>query len=283
MPSSSFARPRSARADENAALITAALLYACSLSVQWLSALARTVLAAAPVWALLNLLGASTQPMTELAALIGFAPVGFSLLTLALPLGGPFWQLQEGGRTPSARERLIYEDALQVLRSAGPRLRPPRHWFVLDDPEPAAAAYADGLMVTRGLLDSGFLEPVLAHELGHLNSYDARLTAALCRLTTPPRRRVRFPFGALALIVSGGAGAWLMRLPWASFWRSREFAADAYAARLGQGEPLARYLESYALANDLPVPFPWLKDHTHPSTEHRIEQLLEIEQREELR
>jgi Zn-dependent protease with chaperone function len=257
------------------AIVTAAVLYACSLFLQFFSAVARTVVAMAPVWLGLTVIGESTRHVSDFALLIGFSPLGFSLLTLALPVGGPFWQLQEGGRAPSARERLIYEDALQVLRTADPQLRPPRHWFVLDEVSPAAAAYADSVMVTRGLLESGALEPVLAHELGHLHSFDARLTAAVCRLTTPPRRRVRFPFATVTMILGGGAGARLMRVPWANFWRSREFAADAYAAKLGQAEPLARYLETYALANDLPVPFPWLKDHSHPSTEHRIERLLE--------
>jgi Zn-dependent protease with chaperone function len=276
-------KPGSPKRADATVIVTAALLYCGTLSVQWLSALVRSVLVTPLVWLALTALGESTTGVLELGFLLGFAPIGFSLLTLVLPLGGSFWELEEGGRTPSARELLLYEDALQVLREVDPSLRAPRHWFVVDEAEPGAAAYADGLMVTRGLLDCGLLEPVLAHELGHLNSLDARMTAALCRITTPPRRRAPLPFGALSMIVSGGAGAWLMRLPWANFWRSREFAADAYAARLGQGQALARYLETYALASDLPVPFPWLKNHSHPATEHRIEQLLAADEGEENR
>ena len=77
------------------------------------------------------------------------------------------------------------------------------------------------------------------------------------------------------LIVSGGLGAWLMRTPWAAYWRTREFAADQYAASLGQGEALARFLDTNALEHDLPIPFAWLGKHSHPSTEHRIDRLLQ--------
>ena len=57
---------------------------------------------------------------------------------------------------------------------------------MIDDDEENAAAYADTVMISRGLLDSGHLEAVLAHELGHLNTSDARVAAALSRITTPP-------------------------------------------------------------------------------------------------
>src|SRR5665811_1855996 len=98
---------------------------------------------------------------------------------MQLPVGGWWWMQKSGGRAPSQRERLIYEDALARLADTDTELRPPRRWFVLDEPSLNAAAYADTLMLTRGLLESSHLEAVLAHELGHLNSSDARLTAAL--------------------------------------------------------------------------------------------------------
>ena len=65
---------------------------------------------------------------------------------------------------------MIFEDALSVLSQADPGLRPPRRWFVLDEQSVNAAAYADTLLFTRGLIESGYLEAVLAHELGHLNT-----------------------------------------------------------------------------------------------------------------
>ncbi|HEV2975293.1 MAG TPA: M48 family metalloprotease [Solirubrobacteraceae bacterium] len=253
------------------------LLYAVSVVIQAFLAPLRAAVAYGLLWLTFTILGWSTSWVHVLAWIAGYGPLILSLATLALPLGGWLWQQQSGGRTPSERERLIYEDALAVLSQADPKLRPPRRWFVLDTPTVNAAAYFDTLMLTRGLIESGSLEAVLAHELGHLNSSDARLTAALHRLTTPPRSRLPFPLRTLGFLLSGAVGAWLMRLPWASYWRSREFEADRYAAGLGQGEALARFLEQHALEHDLPIPFLWLSEHAHPATEHRIDRLAQLE------
>jgi Zn-dependent protease with chaperone function len=256
------------------------LLYAMSVVAQAFLAPLRAAVAYGLLWLTLTILGEPTGAVHVLAWVAGYGPLILSLATLALPLGGCLWQQQSGGREPSERERLIYEDALAVLTQADPTLRAPRRWFVLDEQTPNAAAYADTLMLSRGLIESGHLEAVLAHELGHLNSADARLVAALHRLTTPPRSRLPFPLRTLGILVSGAVGVWLMRLPWASYWRAREFDADRYAASLGQGEALARFLEQNALLYDLPVPFPWLGQHSHPSTEHRIDRLMQLEAEE---
>jgi hypothetical protein len=62
------------------------------------------------------------------------------------------------------------------------------------------------------------------------------------------------------------------------YWRAREHHADLYAANLGQAQSLAMFLETNALEGDIPVPFIWLTDTTHPPTEHRIDRLLQHEQ-----
>jgi Zn-dependent protease with chaperone function len=248
-------------------------LYAGTFAIQLVFAAIRGLIAYPLLWLAFTLAGRSTAPAHTLAWFAAYGPLAVSLATLLLPLGGWLWMQRSGGRRPSERERLTYEDALTTLAAYDPALREPRRWFVLDEPRANAAAYADTLMLTRGLIESGQLEPVLAHELGHLNSSDARLTAALHRLTTPPRRRLRFPLGTLGVLASGALGAWLTRTPWAAYWRRREYAADAYAARLGQGPALARFLETNALENDLPIPFVWLTEHSHPATEHRIDHL----------
>lgn len=253
------------------------LLYAMSVVAQAFLAPLRALVVYGLLWLALTILGEPTGLVHVLAWIAGYGPLILSLATLALPLGGWLFQQQSGGREPSERERLIYEDALAVLSQADPKLRPPRRWFVLDEEAPNAAAYADTLMLSRGLIESGHLEAVLAHELGHLNSADARLIAAVHRLTTLPRSRLPFPLRTLGFLTSGAVGVWLMRLSWASYWRAREFEADRYAASLGQGEALARFLEQNALLYDLPVPFPWLGKHSHPSTEHRIDRLMQLE------
>jgi Zn-dependent protease with chaperone function len=248
-------------------------LYAMSVLIQFFVAPLRAGIAYGLLWLIFTILGKSTASVHVVGWITGYGPLILSLTTLLLPLGGWLWEQQSGGRAPSERERLIYEDALSILSQADPQLRPPHRWFVLDESDVNAAAYSDTLMLTRGLLESGYLEPVLAHELGHLNSSDARLVAALHRLTTPPRSRMRFPLRTISFLISGGLGVWLMRVPWAAYWRTREFEADRYAAGLGQGEELARFLEQHALAYDLPIPFLWLTEHSHPATEHRIDRL----------
>jgi len=249
------------------------LLYAGTLGLGVIAGALRGFIAYPLLWLIFVIFGWPRGSVQTLAYVIGYGPLVLSLATLVLPLGGWLWQQQVGGRSPSERERLIYDDALAILKVHDPQLRPPRRWFVLDEPLPNAAAYADTLMLTRGLIDSSALEAVLAHELGHLNSSDSRLAAALHRMTTQPRRRLRFPFATLGFLLSGALAVWISRVPWASYWRTREFAADDYAASLGQGPALARFLQVHALENDIPVPFLWLTQESHPYSEHRIDRL----------
>ena len=195
--------------------------------------------------------------------MIAYGPLALSLATLILPLGGWWWRQQSGGRSPSERERLVFEDAITTLTHHDPALRPPRRWFVTDEPELNASVYADTLKVTRGLLESGFLEAVLAHELGHLNSSDARLAAALHRMTTPPRTD---PLDTRVIAVrhEGALAVMLTKPPGGIYWRAREYHADLYAANLGQAQSLAMFLENNALENDIPVPFMWLTTTATP-------------------
>jgi Zn-dependent protease with chaperone function len=248
------------------------LLYAVTWALQWLTAGFR-YFAALLVLTIVNWIGGWDLPVHYLALIVGFYPLVISLATLILPLGGWWFQQQMGGRRPSERERDVFELAFEQLRGADPDLRAPRRWFVTDDPDPNAAAYADALMITRPLLDSPFFPAVLAHELGHLNTSDARVTAAVYRITTPPREPLEFPFRLLAFLVSGRIGMVLMKAPWAAYWRRREAVADEYAAKLGQGPALAGYLDTHALAGDLPIPFKDFGETSHPWTEHRIDEL----------
>jgi Zn-dependent protease with chaperone function len=249
-------------------------LYGLSFALHAACALLRSLAVFALAWLVLALTGSSTGPAALLAWLAGGGPLVLSLATLVYPWGGWWWQQSKGGRSPSRRERLLYEDALRALRRARLDFAEPARWFVLDVPYANAAVYGNALMVTRGLLECPELQAVLAHELGHLNSLDGRLTAAVVRLSTPPRRRLWFPFKTIGLLVSGGAAVWVMLLPWAAYWRRREYEADRFAASLGEAEPLMRFLEDGALQRDLPVPFPWLTERDHPSTEHRIDRLI---------
>jgi Zn-dependent protease with chaperone function len=233
-------------------------------------------------------------------------PSAWSLLALVWPGGSGWWWRQRiGGREPSQREQLAYQDAIELLQDqAHERLPAPGTWFVLDTPEPDAAVVGDALMLSRGLLDSPHPPAVLAHELGHLGSPDGRLTAALNRLVIHPPiydrdpeeryRREHIPLeiddeliwiAAIVIFVTlwctkklvrfarGGLGLYLLRPLWGRYWREREYTADQYAAILGQADELADFLEIHALIHDHPVPFIWLTEHTHPPTELRVDRL----------
>jgi Zn-dependent protease with chaperone function len=253
------------------------MLYAATFALQLPCAAIRALVAYPILWIAFQLTGSfiGEYPghIHTIALIIAYGPLALSLLTLILPLGGWWWEQREGGRAPSERERLIYDDAIAQLRQADPSLREPHHWFVLDEEDENAAAYADTLLVNRGLLDSGYLPSVLAHELGHLNSSDGRLSAALCRITTPPRGQVRRGLKTICFFATGAAGMWPLRAAWGAYWRSREHHADRYAANLEQADMLGEFLDEHRALIDLPVPFMWLSDHSHPPTEHRVEHL----------
>jgi Zn-dependent protease with chaperone function len=225
---------------------------------------------------------------------LGLLPPLWSVLALATPVGtGWWWKQRMGGREPSGRERLAYQDAVEHLQahSSGP-LPLPSSWFVTDEIEADAAVCGNTLLLSHGMLESEFLPAVLAHELGHLASPDGRLTAAVNRLvlwTPRPKNPEGEPVETglvfilqatfwvigkfLATIRGGGLGLYATGPLWGRYWRGREYKADEYAASLGQADELADFLEIHALIHDHPVPFIWLTEHTHPPAELRIDRL----------
>jgi Zn-dependent protease with chaperone function len=282
--------------------IPALALYAASVVAEVPVIFARMLLTLA-VAALVLLLKGESPGEAEGLMQLALIPTGWSLLALITPFGGGWWWGQNlGGRDPSERERSAYHDALQLLgHHVTDRVRLPSFWFVLDTPQPDAAVCGDTLMLSRGLLESEYLPAVLAHELGHLNSSDGKLTAAINRLIINPlpktRERATRKGGVVVLgsdrvlltVTLFGAFLWLIRKTigfakgglglritaafWGSYWREREYTADQYAAQLGQAEELADFLEIHALIHDHPVPLIWLTEHTHPPTELRIDRL----------
>jgi Zn-dependent protease with chaperone function len=178
-------------------------------------------------------------------------------------------------------------------------VRRPRRVFVIDAPTINAHVVGTTVYVERGLITAPDLPAVLAHELGHLNSLDGRLTHATRRLMFPGTLLLwrlgitnaalsmsYHPLGQLsgcsciglylALIIGflGGVGTWLLLGPlWTRYWRQREFVADAYAARLGQARSLIESLE-WEQTQDFATP--WQRGRTHPYTEQRIERLRKI-------
>ncbi|MFZ2114424.1 MAG: M48 family metalloprotease [Solirubrobacteraceae bacterium] len=240
---------------------------------------------------------------------VGTVPTLWAIFALLTPIGsGWWWKQRSGGRSPSAREQRAYDDAVSLLQSnSSKRLPLPSRWFVIDTPLPDAAVQGETLMLSRGLMESNHLPAVIAHELGHLASPDGRVAAALNRLVLVKAANLnsepldmyleqhsypqpeyqplpgdslirdffqlaRFTIHLLAF-ACGGLGLRLTRPVWGIYWRRREYAADAYAANLGQAEELADFLETHALLHDHPVPYIWLTEHTHPPVELRIGRL----------
>ena len=244
---------------------------------------------------------------------VGTIPTLWAMFALITPIGsGWWWKQRSGGRAPSAREQLVYHDAIEQLQSNNHQPLPlPRTWFVIDAPLPDAAVCGETLMLSRGLLESEHLTAVIAHELGHLATPDGRITAALNRLVIAKpqhtatelllaqhehREHSREHSGSerpsrfgdetihtflqvarftlwLLLFARGGLGLRLTRPIWGHYWRAREYTADNYAANLGQADELADFLEAHALIHDHPIPYIWLTEDTHPPTELRIDKL----------
>lgn len=240
---------------------------------------------------------------------VGSLPTLWAIFALVTPLGsGWWWKQRSGGRSPSARERLAYDDAIDLLQSnSDTQLSLPRKWFVIDTPLADAAVCGETLMLSRGLVESDHLPAVIAHELGHLASPDGRVTAALNRLIIakplklasertdeepeeyrqPDPEPLPIPGGELISEIpriarfllrllrfaQGGSGLRLTKALWGHYWRRREYAADTYAAKLGQADELADFLETHALIHDHPIPYIWLTEHTHPPAELRIDRL----------
>jgi len=261
------------------------LLYALTLAAELLAAAARALIVTV-VLSIVHLLTGWPIPTTPIATVIAFAPLVVSLLSvicppLIAPLDGRWWEISCGGRAPEQDEREAFTDAFNELQEADPTLRPPRHWFVAEDPERNASAYASSLRVTRGLLESPHAAAVIAHEMGHLRTSDSHLTSALNLLLlkpmdTPAARPLwSLPFRGLLWLASGQAVLWFTANAWETYWRSREFAADQYAARLGQADTLAESLTLDALPYERPVRAMRFSRATHPYTKPRIARLKE--------
>jgi heat shock protein HtpX len=125
------------------------------------------------------------------------------------------------------------------------------------NPQHAAVAATEGIL---RILNRDELRGVLAHELSHVRHRDtliASVAATLVGAITMIARMAQFgamfggmrsnddrrgnPIALLLVAISAGLAAMLLQL---AVSRSREFEADASAARLiGEGEPLARALE----------------------------------------
>jgi Zn-dependent protease with chaperone function len=231
------------------------LLYAATVTAEaMLGATTRWLLVYLGVGALAS--GVAPGSRQALAWLCALGPLAWSGLALIRPVDGSHWR-RLGARPANKEERVELLVAMADLWQVDWQVLQPDHWYVLDVPLPAAMARGRDILVTSGLMRSSSLPAVIAHELGHVHSVDARLRGAAARLVLWRHRLLlpaanseamepAAPLFALARIISGLAGgclaAGLLDSHWHAYRYAREYAADAYAASLGQARTLTRFL-----------------------------------------
>jgi Zn-dependent protease with chaperone function len=220
-----------------------------------------------------------------LAWACALAPFVRSGLAALRPPGGAYWR-RFGARLASEEERIALMVGMADLWQVDWETAEPDHWYVLDAPLPAAAAHGRDVLVTTGLMKTASLPSVIAHELGHTHSLDTRLTDGAARLvlwrqrllapaddTAEPSAPLFATIRIVAGLAGGSASARLLERRWHAYRYAREYAADAYAASLGQARPLIRFftaLEQSPQAGALRL-LTALSDH--PSPRSRIARL----------
>jgi hypothetical protein len=177
--------------------------------------------------------------------------------------------------SPGAQEMRRFEAVFGLLSgarapaSAAPPLRRPPLWCVRDGGQGMRIGYVGPMLVVdRTLLFSPQIVPLLAHELAYVNS-GAWLTRGLYELF-PPRSWCLCAVCGLPM----GIGRLLLQPFWLAYWRGRVYAADEYAAQLGQGQALKDALDQLRWLLDGGSSSPggrWLRER--PYIESRIDRL----------
>jgi hypothetical protein len=201
-------------------------------------------------------------------------PLPWSLAAFVFPSGGgPLIRSEKGvvyerwwlGLGSTVNEKAQIRTALNQLTQHG--VKCPRKWYVTNK-ETSQPSNVLGTTLYVSRLSTRYpLTPILAHELGHFNSLDSRLSMARRRLLLLNPLELAsllegilwFLPATLNLIITliiglflivfwavfvGGIGFVLTSGLWSNYLKQRDIAADRYAAKLGQVSALITVLES---------------------------------------
>jgi hypothetical protein len=168
------------------------------------------------------------------------------LLALVRGLVAPFRERRKLGvrPQPSGREIGRFEQGYasllraQVATPDAPTIKRLRVWRVRDEDQGMQMRWIGCMLVIdRGMLYSRHFPALLAHELAHANSFDL-FTRRMYAIFPP------FRWSVLTLIgLPCACGSIVFHTWWMKYWRNRMFAADEYAARIGQRYALKRALD----------------------------------------
>jgi hypothetical protein len=201
----------------------------------------------------------------------------FHVLALVRGLSQPARErLKLGVRMqPGGREIERFEHAFDRLVRArintpgAPALRKPRFWAVRDGRGMQLQWIGWVLVIDQGLLESKHFPAMLASQLAHYHSFDL-LTRTLFSIFPPPRWAILTLMG-----MPNACGKILLYPLWMKYWRDRVYAADEFAARIGQRHQLIRALDELKWAFDGSTATSggrWLRDT--PYIESRIDRLM---------
>jgi Zn-dependent protease with chaperone function len=150
-----------------------------------------------------------------------------------------------------------------------PSLKKPRWWAVRDGHGMQIRWIGLVLVIDQGLLGSKHFPALLAHELARCNSFDL-FTRTLFTIFPPLR------WSILTLVGLPNASGKILLYPlWMKYWRDRVYAADEYAARLGQRHQLIRALDELKWAFEGSTATKggrWLRET--PYMESRVDRLM---------
>jgi hypothetical protein len=221
-------------------------------------------------------------PLTQVK-IAQFLLIGYALLHILALIRGLSQPARErlklGVRMqPSVREIERFERAFEQLARTrlnapgAPALHKPRFWAVRDGRGMQIRWIGWVLVIDQGLLESKYFPALLASQLAHSHSFDL-LTRTLFTIFPP------FRWAILTLVgLPNACGKILLYPLWMKYWRSRVYAADEYAARLGQRHQLIRALDELKWTFDGGTATRggrWLRDT--PYIESRVDRLMRLQ------